>query len=338
MTEEKGSRLKGALGLDNLKGLGETLKQIKDVTESLDEIKKTIGEVAKDNNPISKALAQTIEAQGLKALNEDDRNVAEEVRRTLAEENKAQSDRIEELLEENKRLKEDRVISEVTETFKAEMDRRLPQPGGGNDGGQGKLMSALEDVVSDYMKNRLLGGDGTMTAEQIRSVIREEVAAVGGGIKKPEDMVEDLVNALTVGDKLREKLGIAGTGIGGRLLQEGGGNSGLRTDLVKVLLEDERERLKIMQDHETQMERNKHLGSLANTVKENFSDGIAALSAAAQEARAGTGSKPSEGKPQVFSCGDCGTQFSPPPGWAGQPLQCPNPQCRREYTKEELLA
>lgn len=335
--QEKGSRLKGALGLDNLKGLGETLKQIKDVSESLEEIQKTIGEVAKENSPISRALAQTIEAQGLKALNEDDRNVAEGVRKTMAEENKAQEKRVEELTEENKGLKEDRVISEVTETFKAELDRRLPS-GSGNDGGQGKLMSALENVVADYMEKRLLGGDGTMTAEQIRSVIREEVAAVGGGIKKPEDMVEDMVNALTAGDKLKEKLGIAGTGIGGRLLQEGGGgNSGLRTDLVRALLEDERERLKITQDHETQVERNKHIGTLANTVKDNLSDGISALNAAAQEARAGTGSKPSEGKPQVFSCGTCQTQFSAPPDWEGQPLKCPNPACGRPYTKEELL-
>lgn len=335
--QEKGSRLKGALGLDNLKGLGETLKQIKDVSESLDEIQKTIGEVAKENNPISRALAQTIEAQGLKALNEDDRNVAEEVRRTMAEENKAQEKRIEDLAEENKGLKEDRVISEVTETFKAELDRRLPS-GSGNDGGQGKLMSALENVVADYMEKRLLGGEGTMTGEQIRSVIREEVAAVGGGIKKPEDMVEDLVNALTVGDKLREKLGIAGTGVGQRLLQEGGGDSGLRTDLVKALLQDERERLKITLEHDTQVERNKHIGSLTDTVKEHLPDGIAAIMATAEAYKSGAGSKPPEGQPQVFSCGICNAQFSAPPDWAGQPLKCPNPQCGKEYTKEELLA
>ena len=245
---------------------------------------------------------------------------------------------IEELSAENKGLKEDKVVREVADTVKAELDKRLPQPGGGNDSGQGKLMSALEKVVADYMEKRLLGSgsDTALTADQIRSVIKEEVAAVGGG-KKPEDMINDLVTALTMGDRLREKLGVAG--IGGRLLQDQGGDSGLRTDLVKALLEDERERLKIQQNHEAEMLRNQHLGTLAGAVKDNLGDGIAALTAAAAEFKTSTGTKaPASQQPQVFRCGDCQTQFSPPAGWEGQPLKCPNPECGREYSKEELEA
>ncbi|GAI49851.1 unnamed protein product, partial [marine sediment metagenome] len=153
----------------------------------------------------------------------------------------------------------------------------------------------------------------------------------------PEDMVEDLVNALTMGDRLREKLGVAG--IGGRLLQENpGGDSGLRTDLVKLLLEDERERLKMTQSHEVESERNKHLGTFVGAMKENLPDGIAAISAAASEIKESSGAKTpaSESQPK-FRCGDCGTRFDSPAGWEGQPLKCPNPACGREYTKEELL-
>ncbi|MBA7601286.1 hypothetical protein ES703_08353 [subsurface metagenome] len=200
-------------------------------------------------------------------------------------------------------------------------------------------MSALEDVVADYLNKRLIGGgEGALTSEQIRSVVREEVGAAAGVNKKPEDMVEDLVNALTMGDRLREKLG--GAGIGGRLLQENqGGNSGLRTDLVRALLEDERERLKIQQNHEVETQRNQHLGTLAGAVKENLSDGIAALSAAAKEIKESPGAKTSASEqPQVFECGDCHIKFSPPAGWAGPTLKCPNPACPREYTKEELMA
>ena len=337
MTEGNKSVLKTKLGLENLKGLGDTLKQIKEVKESLDEAQKTIGELAKDNSPLGKALARLVEVQGMKTLNEDNVNVSEEVRKTMAEDLKNKEKTIEELEAVNKGLKEDKVVREVTDTLKTELDRRLPQSGG-NDSGQGKLMNALEKVVADYMEKRLLGtaGDGALTSEQIRSVVKEEVKAVAGGNKKPEDMVDALVNALTMGDKLREKLGAAG--IGARLIQNQGGDSGLRTDLVKALLEDERERLRIQQNHEAEMQRNQHLGTLAGAVKDNLGDGIAALTAAAAEFKGSLGAKTpaSESQPQAFQCGDCGTPFSPPAGWEGQPLKCPNPSCGREYTKEEL--
>ncbi|GAI65815.1 unnamed protein product [marine sediment metagenome] len=335
-TEEKGSVLKTKLGLENLKGLGDTLKQIKEVNESLVEAQKTVAELAKDNSPLGKALARLVEAQGLKTLNEDNINVSEEVRKTMAEELKNKDKTIEELAAENKGLKEDKVVSEVTSKVTAELDKRLPQPGAQTDGSGSKLFKAIEDVVAEKLEHLLGGsGEGTLTSEQIRKVVKEEVTAVAGGNKKPEDMVEDLVNALTVGDKLREKLGIPG--IGGRLLQENpGGDSGLRTDLVKLLLEDERERLKMTQSHEVETERNRHIGTLAATVKENLGDGIAAISAAASEIKEGAKTPASESQPQVFRCGDCQTQFSPPAGWEGQPLKCPNPACGREYSKSEL--
>lgn len=337
--EEKGSVLKTALGLENLKGLGDTLKQIKDAKESLDEVLKTASELAKENSPLGKALARLVEAHGLKTLNEDNINIAEEVRKTMAEDLKTQGKTIEALEAENKGLKEDKVITEVTSKLTAELDQRLPKPGvQGNDGGGSKLFKAIEDVVAKKLEHLLGGGDSTLNSEQIRSVIREEIKAVAGGGKKPEDMVDDLVNALTMGDKLREKLGIPG--MGARLLSGQGADSGLRTDLVKLLLEDERERLKIAQVHETETQRNQHLGTLATAVKENLGTGIAALTAAAAEIKGSPGAKTPaiEAQPQVFECGECHAKFSPPASWTGEPLKCPNPACGREYTKEELLA
>ncbi|MBA7473497.1 hypothetical protein ES708_09717 [subsurface metagenome] len=339
MTEENKSVLKTKLGLENLKGLGDTLKQIKEVNESLVEAQKTVSELAKDNSPLGRALARLVEAQGLKTLNENNINVSEEVRKNMAEELKNKDKTIEELGTENKGLKEDKVISEVTSKLTTELDQRLPKPGApGTDGsGQGKLFKAIEDVVAKKLEQLLGGSNTTLTSEQIRTVVKEEVGAVAGGNKKPEDMVDDLVNALTIGDKLREKLGVPG--IGGRLLQENqGGDSGLRTDLVKALLEDERERLRMTQNHEVEVERNKHIGTVAATVKENLGDGIAAISAAVKETKESSGAgTPATQQQQTFECGDCHTKFSPPAGWEGQPLKCPNPACGREYTKEELL-
>ncbi|GAI68466.1 unnamed protein product, partial [marine sediment metagenome] len=240
-TGENKSVIKTKLGLENLKGLGDTLKQIKEVKGSLDEAQKTIGELAKDNSPLGKALARLVEAQGLKSLNEDNINVSEEVRKTMAEELKNKEKAIEGLAAENKGLKEDKVISEVTSKLTTELDRRLPKPGeGGNGSSERKIFKALEDVVADYLSKRLLGtGGGDLTGDQIRNVVREEVGKVATGGKKPEDMIDDIVNAVTMGDKLRDKLGIPG--LGSRLLATQGDDTGLRTDLVKMLLEDERE-------------------------------------------------------------------------------------------------
>ncbi|MBA7698437.1 hypothetical protein ES703_107114 [subsurface metagenome] len=87
-------------------------------------------------------------------------------------------------------------------------------------------------------------------------------------------------------------------------------------------------------------ERHQMLMGLGQTVRENVGDGIAALKAAAEGIKGGTGAKSPETKqeqPTVFECADCHTSFSPPAGWAGQNIKCPNPACPREYTKEELL-
>ncbi|GAH61221.1 unnamed protein product, partial [marine sediment metagenome] len=272
-TEAKGSVLKTALGLENLKGLGDTLKQFKEVMESAEGLQKTLGELAKENSPIGKALAQLIEAEGFKSLNEGNVTLSEEVRKKMAEELENEGKKVEELETKNKALEEDKVIRQVTDSVTAALDKRLPKPGErGDDSGGSKLFKALENVVADYLEKRLLGGgESALTSEQIRNVVREEVTKVATGGKKPEDMIEDIVNAVTMGDKLRDKLGIPG--IGARLISNQGnqsGESGLRVDLVKVLLEDERERLRITQVHEAEMQKNQHLGTLATAVKENL--------------------------------------------------------------------
>lgn len=86
-------------------------------------------------------------------------------------------------------------------------------------------------------------------------------------------------------------------------------------------------------------ERHGTLIGLAQTVRENIGDGVAALKAAASEVGKSSSSKPpTPEQQQVFECGDCHTTFSPPAQWAGEPIKCPNPNCGREYSKEELMA
>jgi len=95
---------------------------------------------------------------------------------------------------------------------------------------------------------------------------------------------------------------------------------------------------KFQSDERRADERHGALVGLSQTIRENISDGISALRAAAEEVKGSSESKAAESppqQPQVFKCGDCQTEFSAPPGWIGEPILCP--KCRREYTKEELL-
>lgn len=339
MTEEKqgnGSRLKGALGLDNLKGLGETLKQIKEAKQSLDEALNSISEITKDNSPMGRALAQLIEAQGIKTLNEDNVNILQEVKDKMAEELKEKDQTVEQLQEENRGLKEDKTIREVTDAVKIELDRRLPPGNPNGDGGESKLTKAVNDAVAGYLEKLLAGGETGLSSEQIRTIIKEEVGPVIGNNKKPEDMVDDVVNALTVGDKLREKLGMPG--LGSRVLSPDGGGSNLRTDLVKLLLEDERDRLKIQHEHEAKVERNKQIGILVGTVKEHAGDVASAMKVAAEEIKSTEGTtkqEPPEKQPQLYRCGECTFEFSIPSGpW----LEIGCPQCGHKYTREEVMS
>ncbi|GAH32400.1 unnamed protein product, partial [marine sediment metagenome] len=116
------------------------------------------------------------------------------------------------------------------------------------------------------------------------------------------------------------------------------GDSGLRTDLVKALLEDERERLRITQEHEATTQRNKHLGTIADAVKENLGDGIGAIKMAAEKFKASPEtSAPAQNQPKIkkCKCGDCGIEFSVPVDEEWPTVNCP--KCERVYTREEVL-
>ena len=165
---------------------------------------------------------------------------------------------------------------------------------------------------------------------------------------QPKSLVEQITEAVTainslgaIGPTLRSILGIQ---------EPSGGNPGTTGLPVRIAGPDGEPLImdlgqvidwrKFQNDERRADERHGALVGLAQTVRENFGDGVSALRAAAEEAK-GTKSKSSESTaeiPQTFECGDCHTTFSAPAEWAGQPLKCPNPVCGREYTKEELLA
>jgi hypothetical protein len=104
---------------------------------------------------------------------------------------------------------------------------------------------------------------------------------------------------------------------------------------VKALLEDERERLRMTQDHEVESQRNRHLGTLAETVKEHLGDGIAALKVAAEEIKgAPKVPVPRQEQSQAYECGNCHAQFGIPQA-DFEKVVCPS--CHREWTREEVM-
>jgi len=83
-------------------------------------------------------------------------------------------------------------------------------------------------------------------------------------------------------------------------------------------------------------ERHSAVMGLAQVVRENFSDGVAALKAAAEEGKKSTASKesPPEQEQQTYRCA-CGTEFVLPQQEFKQ-IKCPNPVCGKLYTKAEI--
>jgi len=167
--------------------------------------------------------------------------------------------------------------------------------------------------------------------EMTQGLISQRFAAMLGGNGQPQalaDPVDEFFHRLDQVEQVKQRFGNPGGGGAQALAQ-----SGIRGELLKLLLEDERERLRMQYDHETQSERNKHLGVLASTVKENLGDGIQALRAAATELKGGPAAAPTE-TPQAYECGQCHAQFTMPQGVKAEQIGCP--KCGTVYTKEQL--
>lgn len=166
-------------------------------------------------------------------------------------------------------------------------------------------------------------------------LVTKKIAGLFGGDtnqSQPKDPVDEFFNRLDQVEQVKQRFGNTGGGGVQALAQ-----SGIRGELLKLLLEDERDRLKMQYEHEIQVDRNKHLGTIASTVKENLGDGIQALRAAAAEFKggSGTGAAPKEAT-QAYECTQCHTQFAMPQGVKADQIGCPG--CGAVYTKEQLEA
>lgn len=175
--------------------------------------------------------------------------------------------------------------------------------------------------------------------EMTQGLISQRLANMFGGNSQtqPKDPIAEFIERLDQVDKIKERFAPAAGGTSVQQLAQ----SGIRGEILKMLMEDERERLKMQYDHEAQGERNKHLGTIATVVKDNVGDGVRALMLAAEEIRKkGTDAAP---KPQpeqtpgatAFQCQNCNNAFGIPAAEGWTVIGCPH--CGTQYTREQVL-
>lgn len=267
-----------------------------------------------EGNPIiSKAIANYMDAETLTRLKSGDVTALDELRSKLEEENKTLKEGYKEIMQENQQLKDNLQAQSFRQIVREEL-QGLGLGGGGHSGSgyRSKVDESIDSLISTRLDKMLGGNDQSqLTADEIRKLIAEEVKKGNESNSSPTQVVDNIVGFITAADEAKKKLGMGGGG-GTYLPQMAGG--GLRSDVLNILLEDERERLRMNYDHESQMERNKHLGSLAGSVRDNIEDIIGASRDMVKEHRESRDEQPqrsseseeeSEGGYQV-KCSLCG--------------------------------
>ena len=195
---------------------------------------------------------------------------------------------------------------------------------------KGSNLDSLKEILADKLeiqRRDILSQMPQGQPSQPKSVIEQITDFVGalGSLKEAGPILRSIMG-------VQESSGNPPTGLSAQVTGPDG--KPIVMDLGQVI--DWR---KFQSEERRADERHGAVLGLVQTVRENVGDGIQALRAAAEEVKGSPGAKapPVATQPQVFECGDCHKNFSPPPGWTGEPVKCPNPDCGREYTKEELL-
>jgi len=209
-------------------------------------------------------------------------------------------------------LSEARTIS-----YSIQKGKQEPQPVQGQKSFLEKLDEVTKGLVSQRIASMLSGGNSQPQA--------------------PADPVDEFFRRVDQVDKVRERFSPSGGGSNAQSLIQ----SGARSEVVKLLLEDERERLRMQLQHEADVEKNKHLGTLASTVKDNFGDGVRALMMAAQDIqKGGVAAAPKAqaeqaSEAQSFQCTKCNNAFGVPATEGWEVVGCPH--CGAQYTRQQVL-
>ena len=193
--------------------------------------------------------------------------------------------------------------------------------------------SHLEEAIDRFVGSRIdsiLVPSQQLTAEDIKQIAQR---AVQDGVQQqqtPEKIMESLVGWITAAETARKRMVDMGGGqpSGNPYLSQAGN---MRTDVLKILLDNDRETLRLNREYELQKEKNKHLGELAGTVKDNLEDAIAASRDMVTEHRESRHEPPAEqprrtegpGGGYAIKCSLCGHTSIFPELPTGE-FECPN--------------
>ncbi len=212
-------------------------------------------------------------------------------------------------------------VSESVSDILTALSPYLNKEGGSN-------IDTLKEVLADKLE---------LQKQDILSRIPQQ------GTTQPKSFIEQITDAVAalgslkeVGPLLRSILGVPGPSSNPETTQfpvqlTGADGTPIVMDLSKYI---DLERFR--GEERRADERHSAIVGVAQAVRENLGDGVAAIKAAVGETRKVTGAKtPSE--PQPYECSDCHTQFAIP-DVPFETVKCPNPQCGRVYTREEVLS
>ncbi len=224
----------------------------------------------------------------------------------------------------------------------------IGQSGAGQPAGASEKVSDLLTALSPYL-NKGSGSDVETLKELLADKLalqRQEILShipQPGQPSQPKSFMEQITGFVAAlgslkeaGPMLRSILGVpesSGNPTSSALPVQLTGPDGqpMTMDLGKVI-----DWQKFQGEERRANERQGELTKTLQVVRENVPDGIQAILKTVSEVKGGSGAKTTApAQPQSFECADCKTQFSPPAGWADQPLKCP--ECGREYSKEELV-
>ena len=205
------------------------------------------------------------------------------------------------------------------------------QQDAGSPPGATEKLSELLTALAPYINK---GSNGEALKEMLADKLQLQRQEILSHIPQAEhpaqpksfmDQITELVAAMgslkEIGPTLRSILGVP----------ESSGNPASNPDSP---IDERLKWRKFLVEERRSNERHDALMALSKTVRENVSDGVSAITAAAAEVKK-TGKAATQEEAQVCECNQCHTQFRVPQG-DYQRVSCPS--CHAEYTREEVMS
>lgn len=128
-------------------------------------------------------------------------------------------------------------------------------------------------------------------SEVIAEAVKRSLAQALTPQQPPKSPEEELFEKLSFADKVREYLGARQSSDDARALALSGQ---LKTEVLKLILEDEREREHLAEQRRLERERTEKINAIASALKENLADVVAAIGQTIAAAKTGATSAPQQ--------------------------------------------